>query len=132
VIAARLRDLFDHVPGYDLKDLHLLKIGRHFRLNPALKIVVGKSKQENEQLQGLAKPDAALFEPADFRGPACLATGLLNNEAETIIGEIIARYSQDIRNRFQIRKRIREGEETIFAVHKRFDRDELALLQVGG
>ncbi|HUH66697.1 MAG TPA: 7-cyano-7-deazaguanine synthase, partial [Syntrophales bacterium] len=37
-IAARLRDLFDHVPDYDMTDLHFLKIGRHFRFNSVLKV----------------------------------------------------------------------------------------------
>ena len=132
VIAARLRDLFTYAPSYELADLHLLKIGRHFRLNPALKIVVGRNKQENEQLQVLAKPDAALFEPVDFRGPACLATGSLNIQNEIMIGEIMARYSQDEKKRFQILKHVREREETIFAVHKRIDREGIALLQIGG
>jgi len=61
VIAARLRDLFAHFPHYGLMDLHLLKIGRHFRFHPGLKIILGRDKSENEQIQAMAEPGSVLF-----------------------------------------------------------------------
>jgi hypothetical protein len=131
VIASRLRDLFDHVPDYDLADLHLLKVGRHFRLNPGLKIILGRDKAENEQIQVLARPTSALFKPRDFRGPTCLAVGKCDAEAERIIGEILARYSQDEKGSYGIQKEIAGRAVYVLSVSKKFGRQELSGIQVG-
>lgn len=131
VIASRLRDLFVHVPNYELMDLHLLKIGRHFRLNPGLKIVVARDQGENERLHSLAKSGTALFQPTGFRGPTALACGTVDQLTEQTVGEIVARYSQDGRISYPIRKEIIGQNESIFAVDRKFDKEALAILQVG-
>jgi hypothetical protein len=46
-----MRDLMDHDPDFSLNDVHLLKVGRHFRFSPAVKLVVGRSEQENLKIQ---------------------------------------------------------------------------------
>ncbi len=131
VIASRLRDLFTHVVDYDMADLHLLKIGRHFRLHRELKIIVGRNQGENEIIPSLARPGASLFQPAGFRGPTVLACGSPDPPVERTIGEILARYSQDNRTSYSIRKQtLREG-ESFFSVDKKFDKETLAMLQVG-
>ncbi len=66
VVSSRLLDLFSHVQDYDIQDLHLLKIGRHFRLNPGLKIVLGRNQEENEKIEGFAKAGSVFSYPKDF------------------------------------------------------------------
>jgi hypothetical protein len=112
-------------------DLHLLKIGRHFRLNPGLKIVVARDQGENERLHSLAKSGTALFQPTGFRGPTALACGTVDQLTEQTVGEIVARYSQDGRISYPIRKEIIGQNESIFAVDRKFDKEALAILQVG-
>ncbi len=46
----RLRDLFDHQENFTTNDLHLLKFGRHIRLNDKTKIIVGRTKQDNSNI----------------------------------------------------------------------------------
>ncbi len=130
VIAARLRDLFAHIPDYGMTDLHLLKVGRHFRLTPDLKIVLGRNQQENEQIQMIAGREAVLFKPADFRGPTCVSRGKENAETERRVGEMMAGYSQDKNNRYCIKKQIGGGEESVFEVNHRFPKDEAAWFQI--
>ena len=48
--ASRLKDLFDHQDTYAEREFHLLKHGRHLRLNETIKIVVGRTKKDNENL----------------------------------------------------------------------------------
>ena len=132
VISARLRDLFDHVPDYGLADLHLLKIGRHFRLSPELKILLGRDKPENDQLQAMAKPGWVLYRPGNFRGPTCLAAGNLDSQADRMIGEMMAGYSQEEKPRYQIMKRVLEREESGFFVDHKFSKETAARLQIGG
>jgi tRNA U34 2-thiouridine synthase MnmA/TrmU len=104
VIAARLRDLFDHTSDYNHTDLVLLTLGRHYRLHPDLKIILGRNQEENERLISLAKDGQSIFEPDDFRGPTILALGRLDAEREATIGEIIVGHSQDKKTEYQVKK----------------------------
>jgi hypothetical protein len=104
VIAARLRDLFAHTADYNQTDLVLLTLGRHYRLYPDLKIILGRNQEENERLCLLAKDGQSIFEPDDFRGPSILALGHLNEEREKTIGEMIVAHSQDTKPSYLIKK----------------------------
>jgi tRNA-specific 2-thiouridylase len=132
VITARLRDLFVHVPDYELADLHLLKIGRHFRLRPDFKIILGRDKPENDQLVAMAGPGSVLYKPVDFRGPTCLAAGNPDSQADPMIGELIAGYSREEKHRYQIRKQVLGGEESGFFVEQRMCKETAARFQIGG
>lgn len=103
VIAARLRDLFAHTADYNQTDLVLLTIGRHYRLYPDLKIILGRKKDENKKILSLFRKGQNIFEPYDFRGPTVLASGILDKQRENIIGEIIVAHSQDIKSFYKIR-----------------------------
>ncbi len=46
----RLRDLFDHQQTCTEQELHLLKYGRHYRLNPQTKLIVGRTEKDNENI----------------------------------------------------------------------------------
>jgi len=130
-IAARLRDLFAHVPDYDMTDLNLLKVGRHLRLTPVLKVIVGRKREDNERIRALAKPGSVLFMPSGFRGPTAIVRGTLDGDSEIIIGRIIARYSQDMLPRYAIQRQIIKGDSTIFFVEERFAVDQLENFLIG-
>ncbi len=130
-IAARLRDLFRHVPDYDMTDLHLLKVGRHFRLNPALKVIVGRNREDNEKVRMLAKPGSTLFTPSGFRGPTAIIRGTPDKASETIIGGIIARYSQDKLPEYPIQMQVISGVDRIILIMKRFPVEQLENFLIG-
>ena len=115
VIAARLRDLFAHQPDYTHTDLVLLTMGRHLRLRPDLKVILGRIQEENERIRNLARPGQVLFNPQNFRGPTALAIGEIDEKAERIIGEMISAYSQDKTNTYLITKQVSTGETTLYA-----------------
>lgn len=50
VYSRRLKDLFDHQQTGSEAEMHLLKFGRHFRLNPEKKLIVGRQKLDNEKI----------------------------------------------------------------------------------
>ncbi len=70
--ARRMRDLVHACPDFDLNDVSLLKVGRHFRLSPGVKVVVGRNEQENLHLQHLARQGDFLFEVKDCGSPITL------------------------------------------------------------
>ena len=46
----RLKDLFTHQNVYAEEELHLLRYGRHIRLNEKTKIIVGRNQKDNDDI----------------------------------------------------------------------------------
>ncbi len=90
----RLKDLFKY-NGYNLNDLHMLKVGRHFRISEACKLIVGRDEHENNKLLSLAKEGDLIFKTEDLPGPIGILRGglLWESDSHSIAAEIIARYS---------------------------------------
>ena len=71
--SARLRDLFDLVPDFSKRDLCLLHHGRHFRLDPGTRIIVGRSEADNDKIEGFYAPETDTFmRMVDLPGPLVL------------------------------------------------------------
>ena len=92
--ANRMRDLIDHNPGCTQNDIHLLKIGRHFRLSPQVKTIVGRNQEENGKLINLALEGDFIYKVMDFPGPLALVRGDLKNALFEIPAGITATYSK--------------------------------------
>jgi tRNA-specific 2-thiouridylase len=72
--SARLKDLFNHQTDIVSRDLHLLKHGRHLRLDEKTKIVVGRTQMDNENITEHYNPALdTLLKVKDFPGPTVLA-----------------------------------------------------------
>lgn len=55
-----------------LNDIELLKIGRHFRLSPYAKLVVGRNDDENQMIKALVTDQDIVMEARDYVGPKCI------------------------------------------------------------
>jgi predicted ribosome quality control (RQC) complex YloA/Tae2 family protein len=83
-----------HDPDFSLNDVHLLKIGRHFRLNPRLKLVVGRNEDENQKIQTFSRNEDLLFKVVQYPGPLSLLRGEASPEAIETSAEVTLRYSK--------------------------------------
>jgi len=92
IFSKRLRDLFTYKKNYTMEDLKLLKVGRHFRINPELKIIVGRNEQENRILEAVSQR-YTLFKPLDVPGPTTIVDGCVKPETEPLISALLFRYS---------------------------------------
>lgn len=130
-IAHRLRDLFRYKPSYEMTDMRLLVVGRHFRLSPQLKVVIGHNEQENNKLLALAGASGTLIQPFDFRGPTALVDGFLNSDVKEIIGRIIAAYSRQLMPDYRLE--VIRGEERLemFTVNEKLPREVCNDLRIG-
>jgi len=91
----RLRDLLTY-SVLDIKNAELLKIGRHFRLSPECKLIVGRDETENKRLLAMKASDDVVFEPIDeMAGPVGIGKGFENDEIIRKSAMIIARYIDD-------------------------------------
>lgn len=92
----RLRDLFEHEPDAGADDVRLLRLGRHLRLGPHTKLVLGRNRAENEDLEKRFQPgDAKLF-VKEIPGPTGLLRGPaaeLTEDVKHLAAAICARYS---------------------------------------
>jgi tRNA-specific 2-thiouridylase len=93
VFSRRLKDLIAMNPGFSRRDLELLKQGRHFRISEETKIVVGRSKRENEAILSLARREDALLTVESFPGPTVIVIGNPSPEDLEIIAAITVSYS---------------------------------------
>jgi tRNA U34 2-thiouridine synthase MnmA/TrmU len=88
----RLRDLLNSKPDVNFNDLNLLKVGRHFRLSPKTKIVVGRDEPENNIIESLCLEKDLLFEAVDHRSPIGLLRGEIMEEHYSPAASLVARH----------------------------------------
>lgn len=73
--AKRMKDLMAHHLDFSINDVHLLKMGRHFRFSPEVKLVVGRNEEENQKIKTFSQGEDLLLKVDDFPGPLSLLRG---------------------------------------------------------
>ncbi|NQT22755.1 MAG: hypothetical protein HQ579_04860 [Candidatus Omnitrophica bacterium] len=130
--AKRMRDLMEDKPDFSTNDVHILKTGRHFRLDKGVKLVVGRDEKENERLTNLCRKDDLCFWPSTINGPVGIGRGNFNNLQILEASSIIARYSdgklnQDITIEYE--KALSDSRKESIIV-KPMEEDRLALFRI--
>jgi tRNA U34 2-thiouridine synthase MnmA/TrmU len=92
--SVKLRELFE-TGNFDLRDVRLLKVGRHFRIG-SIKIVVGRNEEENERIREMAKAEDIILSAEHLPGPVALVCGGASREVLLKAGGICAAFS-DVR-----------------------------------
>ena len=72
MFSKRLRDLFEHHRDFRVRDIELLKFGRHFRSSKTTKIIVGRDSIDNQAIQRLYEEGDILIHMTHFPGPTVL------------------------------------------------------------
>ena len=89
----RLQDLFTHETKREIRDIELLRVGRHFRLNPQTKLIVGRNKEENQAIRDLFREGDALLWSDGVPGPTVLLVGERSPALESQAAVFTASYS---------------------------------------
>lgn len=92
----RLRDLLSSNPDPEVREINLLKLGRHFRLGANLKLVVGRNKAENRAIQSLSDEKDIILRTTSVPGPTVLAVGDLPSELEQLAASMVVSYSDAV------------------------------------
>ncbi|MEM2094044.1 MAG: 7-cyano-7-deazaguanine synthase [Candidatus Bathyarchaeia archaeon] len=87
----RIKDLFAHRRRISLKDILLLRVGRHFRLGD-VKVIVGRNEGENKALLGLDDGHMTYLEPVEVNGPIALLQGRPRRSTLHTAAGLTARY----------------------------------------
>ena len=93
--ATKLRDLWASrgEKRYELDDIMLLKVGRHLRPRPHLKVIVARDAGETQYLRGYRKAYAHLI-MTSHNGPMTLLEGELHDGDAELAARIAARFGQ--------------------------------------
>ncbi len=95
--APRVFDLLHNDPENTAWDFELLKVGRHLRLTPATKAVIGRRSEENELLAYLAgRADnraAAWLQPDNFAGPSVILVGQVDDTTLDTAAGLVLRFA---------------------------------------
>ena len=110
----RIEDLYEHSDSLpSLNDVDLLKVGRHFRLGPRAKLVVGRNHEENEIIRALAIETDVVLEAKDHVGPVSLLRS--TSVDDDLVGQsarITLRYSDSPRESQSAVRVMVSGKET--------------------
>jgi tRNA-uridine 2-sulfurtransferase len=91
----RIRDLMEHskyIPS--INEVELLKIGRHFRLSPEAKLVVGRDEDENDMIEAMIIDGDIKMEASEYVGPKCiLRCKKCDNRILSMAARTVLRYS---------------------------------------
>ncbi|MBL7050419.1 MAG: 7-cyano-7-deazaguanine synthase, partial [Nitrospira sp.] len=104
----RLRELLNHKKDPDLKDIHFLRVGRHFRYTPECKIVLGRNLEDNNAICTLITPDDYVLKIEDIGGPVTVIIGETSEATISFAAALCARYSA-VRNQPEVEVSVTKG-----------------------
>ncbi|HAJ78382.1 MAG TPA: hypothetical protein DCO75_01305 [Fibrobacteres bacterium] len=100
--ALRFDDLRKNIPDFSLSDFKLIAYGRHFRLNPTLRLIIARDDTENGFIEKMLLPDDYQIITVDVPGPMSILRGASDESLLELACKIAARYCK-ARNENQTR-----------------------------
>lgn len=93
IFSRRLKDLLASYRDPPLREIELLKFGRHFKIAPRTKIVVGRNKRENEAIRVLSEEKDLVISSVSVPGPTVLLLGEVSDDSLDLATSITVAYS---------------------------------------
>ncbi|MDD2899675.1 MAG: hypothetical protein PHI31_13300 [Desulfuromonadaceae bacterium] len=90
----KIQDVFDHSDELTMRDFRLLKTGRHFRIGPRSKAVMGRSEADNDQLERVRQPGEAALTWLDGNTPVAIIVGNQDEDLLKLSAKIMLRYTK--------------------------------------
>jgi tRNA U34 2-thiouridine synthase MnmA/TrmU len=91
--ARRIRDIMKH-NAFNMDNLELLTVGRHFRLSDKAKLVVGRDENENALLEKMIKGGDICFRLMDGAGPVSILRGEADRALVESAAAIVAHHTK--------------------------------------
>ena len=89
----RLKDLLEHKEETTVKEVELLRFGRHLRINDNTKVIIGRNEGENNEISARAGAEDTVIEAEGYPGPVGIICGGAGEEIIKRACAICARYS---------------------------------------
>ncbi|MCY6958759.1 tRNA 4-thiouridine(8) synthase ThiI [Clostridium brassicae] len=92
--SVRLRELLEHVENPSIRELELLRFGRHFRVTKECKIISSRTASEADQIKKFLTIEDTGFLVKDFRGSMVVIIGNPSEEDIEFASKVAGRYSK--------------------------------------
>jgi len=92
--SVKVRDLLAREPSFGMHEVHLLKVGRHFRVGE-IKAIVAKSEEENRRLEALCRGKGTVYVSDSHPGPSVALFGGSGADRLGLLSRILTRYSKE-------------------------------------
>lgn len=122
---SKVRDVFDHAEELNLRDFRLLKVGRHFRIGPRTKVLIGRNEAENELLIHAVQQGEAALRWAEGSSPTGVITGIADEELLETAARILLRYTKAEPGQVCTITVVVDGQERRMMVNNSFGDQEL-------
>lgn len=111
--ARKVREAFEHNED-SIRDMILLRYGRHFRLPSGVKVIVGRNEEENSIISKFSDEKDLLMEVVRFGSPVTLLKGSCDEKDIKEAASLCVRYS-DCKGKAEVRIGSRKKwERTLF------------------
>jgi len=114
MFSKRLKELFAH-DDFTIPSIHLLKTGRHFRINERIKVIVGRHHRDNALIEQYAKSSDIMLHTVHFPGPTTLIPGNASPEELRIAASLCILYSDAPKDQ-PVKVNVFQGKTTLSAV----------------
>jgi len=92
--APKVRDVFEHSDALNIRDFRLLRIGRHFRIGPGTKVIIGRDEADNTLLENNVQQGEVQLRWIDGGSPLGIMTGVTDDSLIDIAARLILRYTK--------------------------------------
>jgi tRNA-specific 2-thiouridylase len=127
---SKVRDVFDHSARLNLRDFRLLRIGRHFRVAPRTKLIVGRDEAENNLLEKSLQPGEATVLWLDGGGPLGILMGEVDDAVLETAARIVLRYTRAEPGMDCSVKAVIDGNERFMTIANTFDEQNIEELRI--
>ncbi len=128
--SGRMRDLLLNEQMPDVQDVRLLRLGRHFRLRPSLKLVVGRNEEENRRLQTYLSSTDLKIDPHDVPGPLAILRGEATPDDVATAMRIVARYSDRVGDTVEVLAAKKDSGDAVRVAVRPLPEDRLEDLRI--
>ena len=122
---SKVRDVFDHSEQVNLRDCRLLKIGRHFRIGPLTKVLIGRNEADNQLLEGALQEGEVALRWNEGGSPLGVVTGVVDEGLVQTAARILIRYTKAEPSRDCMIKLLRNGGEELLQITNDFTETEI-------
>ncbi|MEA2100098.1 MAG: 7-cyano-7-deazaguanine synthase [Campylobacterota bacterium] len=115
------KKMFDFIKydKFEVKDITLMKFGRHFRLSDGAKLVIGRNKEENEYLQNIDNDKYFHIKTVGLPGPHAMLSKTASDSDKAIATKAILTYCKtNVDDRYTISYDGEEVEGSPFSSRK--------------
>jgi hypothetical protein len=113
-----------------MRDFRLLRIGRHFRIGPLTKVIIGRDETDNSLLENNIQRGEARLRWLDGGSPLGVVTGAVDDDLVAIAARLLLRYTRAVGGQECRMKVIRDDTETLLTIRNDCDETLIESLRV--